>query len=662
MPTLSLCMIVKDEEAHLPRCLASIAGVADELVVVDTGSQDRTVEIARGYGAKVVEWPWQDDFAAARNVSLDHATGDWIIYLDADEELVAEDREVLRELLSDQAHEGFYLQELSFAGTHPSFDQLANETCRLFRNRPGYRFTGRIHEQILPAILNSGGRVGRVPIHLRHYGYLDSDLEAKQKCERNLRIAQAEVERLPQSPFAWYNLGMEYIRRRDFAPALEANRKAFLHLPDLKVLYAPRLLRNLVASLIGLTRYDEALKVLADAGEAYPDYTDLLFQKGLIQLEQRDFPKAAETFRQCVAQGESASHYISDRGVGTYRAWFGLGYGREQMGDYRAAVEAYEQSLRACGRYPGPAHRLASLLLKVESPEIVFDRVGQIADTKDPSVLMALAVAFREARQFGKALELLEKALGLSPQSSLFTLKGEALLYLGRYGEATAALAEAFARGETSPSAASLAALASLLSGDGEGAERFFARAETEPKEAGRVKAFRGLSALLQGEPPPSPHGMDAEGRRKFAEGVWAVLALLLELQEFEKFEAALALLNLLGLSEEARHLQLGKLYFTCGFQESAIEELSQVPEDHVDAEAAEMLGHLCEAKGLVAEALLFFQAAMEREPDNPKRYMLFIGKALRHGRRELAREASLKGLQRFPNHGALREQTGLGA
>lgn len=654
MTTLSLCMIVRDEEAHLPRCLASMAGVADEIVVVDTGSQDRTIEIARRYGAKVVEWAWQDDFAAARNVSLDHATGDWIIYLDADEELVAEDRAALREVLKDQAHEGFYLQELNFAGTRPSFDQLTNETCRLFRNRPSYRFTGRIHEQILPAILDSGGRVGRVPIHLRHYGYLDSDIGSKQKCERNLRIAEAEVKQSPKNPFAWYNLGMEYLRLRDFEKALEANRRAFLNLPNLNVLYAPRLLRNLVASLIGLKRYEEALKVLADAIEAYPDYTDLLFQKGLIELEQRDFTKASETFLRCVRQGESASHYISDRGVGTYRGWFGLGYCLEQLGDYRGALEAYEYSLQACRIYPGPVSRLASLLLKVEAPEAVLSKVRQVADTDDPSVLMALAVAFREARQHQTALDLLDKAIQLYPQPSFFTLRGEALLYLRRYQEARAALEEAFARGETSPSAASLAALACLLGGDREGGERLFAQAEGDSAEASRVKAFRCLSDLLRGRPVALPTQMDSQGRRKFSEGIWAVLALLLELPEFEKFESALGLLDLLGLSEQDRHLQLGKLYCTYGFKDSAIEEFSQVDQDKLDAEAAEMLGNLCEASGWAEDALVFFQAALEREPDNAKRYVFFAYRALRLGRKDLALEVARDGLRKFPGHRGL--------
>ena len=100
--TLSLCMIVKNEEANLGLCLESVKGVADEIIIVDTGSTDRTVEIARRYGAKISSYKWDDDFAAARNVSLQSATSNWIMVLDADEALAEEDRGRLRALLRQE--------------------------------------------------------------------------------------------------------------------------------------------------------------------------------------------------------------------------------------------------------------------------------------------------------------------------------------------------------------------------------------------------------------------------------------------------------------------------------------------------------------------------------------------------------------------------------
>ncbi len=124
--TLSLVMIVKDEEEMLPGCLAAVADAVDEMVVVDTGSTDRTVEIAESYGAKVVHFPWNGSFADARNVSLDHATGDWVLYLDADEHLVAEDAPLLRDLLGRTWREAFYLVETNYTGGEDSGSSVAH--------------------------------------------------------------------------------------------------------------------------------------------------------------------------------------------------------------------------------------------------------------------------------------------------------------------------------------------------------------------------------------------------------------------------------------------------------------------------------------------------------------------------------------------------------
>src|SRR5580693_253427 len=113
---LSLCMIVRDEQEMLPRCLAAVAGVVDELVIVDTGSTDETVEIARSFGAHVIHHEWTGSFAQARNVSFDAATGDWLIYLDADEVLVGEDAATLRSLTGRTWREAFYLVETNYTG------------------------------------------------------------------------------------------------------------------------------------------------------------------------------------------------------------------------------------------------------------------------------------------------------------------------------------------------------------------------------------------------------------------------------------------------------------------------------------------------------------------------------------------------------------------
>ena len=203
--TLSLVMIVKDEQEMLPGCLEAVREAVDEMIVVDTGSSDRTIEIARSFGARVVEFPWNGSFADARNVSLDHATGDWVIYLDADEHLVPEDAPRLRDLLTHTWREAFYLVETNYTGGDESGAAVAHHALRLWRRRPQYRFEGRIHEQkthTMPTFLPE--RFETSNVRIRHYGYLRSRITAKDKSRRNIELLEIEARENP-SPFNAYN-------------------------------------------------------------------------------------------------------------------------------------------------------------------------------------------------------------------------------------------------------------------------------------------------------------------------------------------------------------------------------------------------------------------------------------------------------------------------
>jgi hypothetical protein len=166
---LSLVMIVRDEEEMLPRTLEAIKPAVDEIIIVDTGSTDSTIEIARSFGAKVIEREWTGSFSEARNASLEAATGDWWIYLDADEVLVSEDVDRLRALAGQTWREAFFLHETNFTGDEGTGISVVHSALRMFRNRPKYRFSGRLHEQIayhLPAYLPE--RMAQSSVRVNH--------------------------------------------------------------------------------------------------------------------------------------------------------------------------------------------------------------------------------------------------------------------------------------------------------------------------------------------------------------------------------------------------------------------------------------------------------------------------------------------------------------
>ena len=192
---LSLCMIVKDEEEMLPRCLAAAAPAVDEIVIVDTGSTDRTIEIAREFGATVIEREWTGSFADARNVSFDAATGDWLMFLDADEVLVEEDVERLRALRGKTWREAFYLTEISYTGELGDGTAATHTALRVFRARPEYRFSGALHEQIADTLpLHLPERIEATDIRIEHFGYLGAVRDAKEKSRRNIELLLEQRE------------------------------------------------------------------------------------------------------------------------------------------------------------------------------------------------------------------------------------------------------------------------------------------------------------------------------------------------------------------------------------------------------------------------------------------------------------------------------------
>ena len=198
---VSAAMIVRNEERLLGDCLKSIADEVDEIVIIDTGSLDRTCQVAAAHGARIIERPWTDDFSAARNCALEHATGDWILYIDADERLEVPAAGALRAAVAEPGVVAFRLQFQPQAGYTP-YREL-----RLFRRDDRIRFRGVIHETVHPdleAVAQADGlSFGQSDIRLRHVGY-EGDLTAKH--HRNLPLLEAAVQVTPERVFLWVDM------------------------------------------------------------------------------------------------------------------------------------------------------------------------------------------------------------------------------------------------------------------------------------------------------------------------------------------------------------------------------------------------------------------------------------------------------------------------
>jgi tetratricopeptide (TPR) repeat protein len=184
-------MIVKDEEVALPRCLDSMAALADEIIVVDTGSGDATPAAAERYGALVLHHDFDPvDFAAARNAGLDRATGTHVLVLDADETLDAGSRPVLQALIGADEAAGYVLTRRNLPA-EPGAKSWLDHAVRLFRNNPAFRYAGAVHETIDASILANGGRLQRTGVLLDHH--LPTADRVRQKSLSYLRLLEAEA-------------------------------------------------------------------------------------------------------------------------------------------------------------------------------------------------------------------------------------------------------------------------------------------------------------------------------------------------------------------------------------------------------------------------------------------------------------------------------------
>lgn len=188
-PTLSVCMIVKNEENGLKRLLPELEKTVDEIIIVDTGSTDRTKKVAAKYGAKVYDFPWVNDFAAARNESLKHATKEYIMWLDGDDSIQRQEISKLKFHLMNNKGTAVFIN-LNDVKVNREFKSLQ---LRVFPNNPNIRFRGRVHEQVSFDIEALGIKYSNCPITVTHLGY-DSPKTVEKKLERNLEILKEEYK------------------------------------------------------------------------------------------------------------------------------------------------------------------------------------------------------------------------------------------------------------------------------------------------------------------------------------------------------------------------------------------------------------------------------------------------------------------------------------
>ncbi len=360
MIKISLCMIVKNEEANLKRCLEGIAHYMDEIIIVDTGSTDRTKEIALSFTDKIYDFTWVNDFSAARNYSISKASNEYILVLDSDEFTQSIEVSEIKRLIGQNPNRIGRLQRINEYTRSGMIYRYKERVNRLF-SKENYHYEGIIHEQVtrlIPAdvvgeAVSPGGFDDTYPIPLTvlHSGY-EGDLETRRrKTERNISLLKLAHEQNPEDPYLLYQLGKSYYMEEDYTNACDYLGQALYFDLDPRLEYVQDMVESYGYSLLNSEQYETASQLL-NIYDEFAHSADFIFLIALILMNNGKFNEAIREFLKASEQKEAKME-----GVNGYLAYYNIGVIFECLGDKTNAVKYYKK----CGNYEMAMQRLAAV-------------------------------------------------------------------------------------------------------------------------------------------------------------------------------------------------------------------------------------------------------------------------------------------------------------
>jgi GT2 family glycosyltransferase/2-polyprenyl-3-methyl-5-hydroxy-6-metoxy-1,4-benzoquinol methylase/tetratricopeptide (TPR) repeat protein len=347
---LSLCMIVRDNEDTIEACLDSIYPWVDEIIIVDTGSRDATQEICRRFGARVFEFPWCDDFSAARNESFRHAGGEWIFWMDSDDVIDQEQGRKLRALVYGSHGPDClgYVAQVHCASADVG-EMTTVDHVKVVRNLPDLRFEHRIHEQILPAIRRRGGYVEFTEIHVVHLGSRQTSDQRAAKLERDFRILAMDIADHPDHPFVLFNLGMTYDDAGLHREA-ESYLRRCLSVSEPGESHVRKAWALLLNSVKNQGKTAESLQLADEAIRIFPKDRELRFRKGTL-LQQLDRHSEAIKEYQTLLDSSEERHFQSlDPSITGYKLHHNLALSLHELHEFPSAVHHWRLRLKLSPR------------------------------------------------------------------------------------------------------------------------------------------------------------------------------------------------------------------------------------------------------------------------------------------------------------------------
>jgi len=425
---LSLCMIVKNEGAVLGQCLESVRGLVDEVIIVDTGSSDKTREIAQHFvgevGGSVVDFTWVDDFSAARNESLKHATGDWILVLDADEVIAQQDHAKIKQAIkkasekSDKSDktgakvQGFYLKTRNYLPREQGFDFTSSKgdhyaetknypgwkdlpVIRLFRNQ--HRYAGIIHESVEPSIFklrelpeykhtSVSDLIEHLDVPVHHYGFvLGDEHQQREKAEAYFRMGEKKIRETPSAK-AYLEQGRRYLELQEYRQALHCFQTALVHDPQATYVFP-----DLIFCCGKLLMYEDADLYFEQAMTFRKNDLNALMAYGLVNIQRRTFDRAINCFSKLLQAAPKRA-----------LAYYALAVSFYELGNL---LESYKQLTKCVQLNPHfvDAHDLLAKLLiankKYDKAYVVLRKVIELDDDRPDAYFNLALVCKRLGRQ-----------------------------------------------------------------------------------------------------------------------------------------------------------------------------------------------------------------------------------------------------------------------
>ena len=349
MNPFSICIIVKNEERNIVRCLKSLQMLDCEIILCDTGSTDNTVSLASPYVSKIIYFRWIQDFSAARNYSISQASNDWVLILDCDEWAESADVAKFMDLSALYPDHMGLLKRINLQNPDNRAGAYTDWVPRFF-NRRYFTYDGRIHEQVVSL---SGEPLNgfRLPLTILHSGYVGTPEELAPKHERNITMLEKELAAAPDHPYYNFQMGQEYynlfeyekaldyyskVISNDLSPGLEYHRLTVIAYGDC-LIHTPR-----KAEALALKKFEETFG-------GNPDFSCLM---GMIYLANNKPLEAMPEFIKALSMDNPYKE-----GTNTYLPWYFLGLINESFDNYAAARSFYEK----CGEFALAKNRLAAL-------------------------------------------------------------------------------------------------------------------------------------------------------------------------------------------------------------------------------------------------------------------------------------------------------------